>query len=168
MEWISPRLRFQWYGAFVMNFPIWLLVPTLGSTKPNVCIQQEGSSRIPCSVHSCSNGSFSTSIFFVASRYARITPNFNIVSKRARTHTHTRVNCATLIVGISKCSHSVGGVIKIPDRMDKSEATIPRRWRFVHELSYPVARSHLGQHKTKCMHSVGGVIKNPLLCPFSL
>ena len=107
-------------------------------------------------------------LFCLASRYARITPDFNIVSKRARTHTHTRVNCATLIVDFSKCSHSVGGVIKIPDRMDKSEATIQMRWCLCHELSYPVARCHLGQHKTKCMHSVGGVIKNPLLCPFLL
>ena len=49
---------------------------------------------------------------------------------RARIHTHTRVNCAALIVDVSKCSHSVGWVINIPDGMNKSEATIPMRWCF--------------------------------------
>ena len=122
---------------------------------------------MPCSVQYCSYGSFSTSCF-LASRYALITPNFNIVSKRARTHTHTRVNCATLIVAFSKCSHSVGGVIKIPDRVDKSEATIPMRWCFLNELPYPVARSYLEHHTTIRTHSLRGVLPNPLLCLFLL
>ena len=78
--------------------------------------------------------------FVVASRNAVITPNINIVSKRARTHTHTRVNCATLIVDASKCSHSVGGVIKKPERMDKSEATISMRWSLFHDLSLGVIK----------------------------
>ena len=48
----------------------------------------------------------------------------NFCVKRVCTRTHTRVNCATLIVEFSKCSHSAGGVINNPERMDKSEATI--------------------------------------------
>ena len=68
--------------------------------------------------------------FWFASRHARINPNFNFCSKRVRTHMHTRVNCAALIFGLSKYTHSVGGVINNPERMDKSEPTISMRWSF--------------------------------------
>ena len=78
---------------------------------------------------------FTSKYLFLASRHALISPNFNFSSKRVRTHTHTRVNCATSIVVVSKCIHSVGGVIQNQARMDKSEATISMRWSYLfHEF----------------------------------
>ena len=69
-------------------------------------------------------------IFVLAIRHARVNPNFICFSKRVRTHTHTRVNCATLIFFFYKYSSRMRGH-QHPEIIDKSEPTISMRWSFV-------------------------------------